>query len=69
MLRLFLETDWLLRACADSREEAGVAYRRFVAEGVGAPSPWLELKGRIYLGSEQFLERMRALIDPEAPAS
>ena len=35
----FLETDWLLRAFADSREEAVAGYRRFVAE---ASVGWVE---------------------------
>lgn len=63
----FLETDWVLRAFADHRTEAVVAYRRFVADGVGAPSPWRELKSQIYLDSEAFVERMQALIDPNRP--
>jgi REP element-mobilizing transposase RayT len=61
----FLATDWLLRAFADTREDAVARYRRFVADGSGATSPWQELKGQIYLGSEQFVERMQALIDSE----
>jgi putative transposase len=63
----WLETDRLLRAFADSREEAVTAYCRFVAEGIGAPSPWCELKSQIYLGSETFVERMQASIDPGRP--
>ena len=34
-------------------------YRRFVAEGVGAPSPWRHLRGQIWLGDEDFLARMQ----------
>ena len=41
------------------------AYRRFVAAGIGAASPWQGLKNQIYLGSEQFLERMQGWIDPK----
>ncbi|UHD17821.1 transposase [Thiocapsa bogorovii] len=63
----FLETDWLLRAFAERRVEAVAGYRRFVAEGIGAAGPWSGLKGQIYLGSEQFVERMQALIDPKRP--
>jgi REP element-mobilizing transposase RayT len=63
----FLETDWLLRAFADDRAAAVAAYRRFVADGIGAPSLWRELKGQIYLGSEAFVERTQALIDPAQP--
>jgi REP element-mobilizing transposase RayT len=34
------------------------AYRRFVEEGIGQQSPWLELRGQIYLGGEEFLKRV-----------
>jgi len=42
--------------------------RRFVAEGIGTAGQWPALKGQIYLGSEQFVERMQVLIDPQRPA-
>lgn len=35
------------------------AYQRFVEEGIGKNSPWVELRGQIYLGGEDFLERMQ----------
>ncbi|MDH5537376.1 MAG: hypothetical protein OEZ08_17630, partial [Betaproteobacteria bacterium] len=34
------------------------AYQRFVAEGIGHDSPWMQLRGQIYLGGEDFLKRM-----------
>ncbi len=51
----FLPTDWILSQFADEREKAQRLYRRFVAEGLGR-SPWDDLKGQIYLGSEKFIE-------------
>lgn len=63
----FLETDWVLRTFAEGRAEAVAGYRRFVAEGIGAAGPWSGLRGQIYLGSEPFVERMQALIDPKRP--
>jgi REP element-mobilizing transposase RayT/transposase-like protein len=63
----YLQTDWLLRAFAGGREDAIAGYRRFVADGITAPSPWLGLKSQIYLGSEQFVERVQALIDRKRP--
>jgi putative transposase len=63
----FLDTDAVLRMFSDDREAAVAAYRQFVAEGVGAASPWLSLHAQIYLGSEQFVERMQVLIDPKRP--
>ena len=35
-------------------------YRNFVIEGTGKGSVWEDLKGQIYLGDENFLERMQA---------
>jgi REP-associated tyrosine transposase len=65
---LFLTTDWLLRAFADSRSEAVARYRSFVAEGIGAPCPWSALKNQIYLGSGAFVAKLQQrLIDPERP--
>ncbi len=63
----FLATDWLLRAFSDRRQQAVAEYRRFVAEGVNAASPWLEVKNQIYLGSEQFVERMHVKTDCSRP--
>lgn len=51
----FLTTDWILNQFANTREEAQRFYRRFVSEGMGS-SPWGELKGQIYLGSDKFIE-------------
>jgi hypothetical protein len=63
----FLETDAVLRAFAEERSAAVAGYRRFVAEGIGAASPWQALKNQIYLGSDRFVERMQARIDPTRP--
>jgi REP element-mobilizing transposase RayT len=63
----WLETDAVLRTFAEDRITAVAGYRRFVTEGIGAASPWQALKGQIYLGSEPFVERMQARIDPGRP--
>lgn len=55
----------MLRAFAEERTTAVAGYRRFVAEGIGAASPWHALTGQIYLGSEEFVERLQGLIDPK----
>lgn len=53
----FLTTDWVLGQFGEKRREAQRRYRRFVSEGKGA-SPWEELKGQIYLGSDAFIEQL-----------
>lgn len=39
------------------------AYQRFVAEGVGEPSPWSQVTGQVFLGSPDFLARMERRLD------
>jgi len=50
----FLTTAWILSQFADEKGKAQRLYRRFVAKRVGR-SPWEDLKGQIYLGSERFI--------------
>jgi REP element-mobilizing transposase RayT len=63
----FLTTDWLLSAFGKERVAAREAFACFVADGHGRPSPWAQLKSQIYLGSEEFVERMQRRIDAEQP--
>ncbi len=59
----WLETDWILAAFAERKQEAQSAYRRFVADGKSQPSPWEELKNQIYLGSGAFVDAMQCKMD------
>ncbi|MCE5204037.1 MAG: transposase [Actinomycetia bacterium] len=52
----FLSTDWILEQLGPSRSKAEKAYRKFVSEGRGV-SVWEDLRGQIYLGSDQFIEQ------------
>ena len=54
----FLAVDWLLEQFAADRATAQEAYRRFVREGLRAPSPWEALRGQILLGGDRFVERL-----------
>ncbi len=58
----WLRVDWLLAAFAKRRSTAMQAYAQFVAEGKGQSSPWLELKGQIFLGSDQYVAKMQKKI-------
>jgi len=55
---------WLAVKAVQSLFSGRAAYRRFVAEGMGQASPWLQLRGQIYLGDEDFLKS----IEPRLPA-
>lgn len=35
------------------------AYERYIAQGIGQASPWVQLRGQIYLGEKNFLKRMQ----------
>jgi len=53
----FLTVDWLLGQFGRRVRPAQAGYRQFVAEGRDAPSPWAQLTGQIYLGSEAFVTK------------
>ena len=56
----WLAVDGLLVQFAKRRSLAQQRYAQFVAEGVKAASPWSNLKGQVFLGDEQFVQRMQA---------
>ena len=57
-LQRFLTRDWLLSTFGPRRSEAQARYARFVADGIGQPSPWDALKAQVFLGSDRFVEKM-----------
>ena len=59
----WLAADELLAQFAKRRSVAQQRYAQFVAEGMQAESPWSNLKGQVFLGDEQFVERMQAHIE------
>ena len=63
-----VSTDSLLAQFGRDRRKAQPGYRQFVAQGRGL-SPWEELKGQIYLGSESFVASLPKKDDklPEIP--
>jgi hypothetical protein len=61
----FLTTDWLLGGFGDDKRSAQLAYRKFVSDGKGQPSPWEQLKNQIYLGSDRFVEDMQCKMKTE----
>src|SRR3990172_1833118 len=56
----WLAVDSLLAQFAKRRSLARERYAQFVAEGIKAASPWANLKGQVYLGDEQFVQRVQA---------
>ena len=64
-----LYVDGLLSAFGQRRKMAIERYKKFVSEGKRQPSPWRFLKGQVFLGNDQFIEEMQALIDEDKEMS
>lgn len=54
----WLSRDWLLSAFGSTEAAAVAQYRRFVAEGIGQPGPWEQLKQQVFLGSDAFVSEL-----------
>ena len=62
----WLHVDWTLRQFGSDRLTAQDEYRRFVADARGASyNPWDSLVGQIYLGGEDFRERMQEYVEEQ----
>ncbi len=55
----WLETDWILGCFGRQRRRAVARYAEFVEEGMGSPSPWSHLRHQVFLGSEDFVLKVR----------
>lgn len=51
----FLTTDWILSQFGDEKTETQERYRQFVYRGRSS-RVWRELKGQIFLGSDEFIQ-------------
>ena len=59
MAPAWLITDDVLAEFGKRRAGATRKYQEFIADGMGRESIWKDLKGQIYLGDDDFVERMR----------
>jgi len=69
-----LDVEWILAVFGKRKKVAIERYKKFISEGRGQRSPWEALQNQVYLGREQFVEKMQSLIDgdkelSEVPAS
>jgi REP element-mobilizing transposase RayT len=59
----WLEVEWTLRQFGEDRATAQQRYRNFVADARGASyNPWESLVGQIYLGGEDFCDRVHSMV-------
>lgn len=61
----YLTTDCILGLFGMKRAIAQQSYRQFVAEGKGQTSVWSCLRNQVYLGSDEFVQKMQLKIDAE----
>ncbi len=61
----WLETDVVLKQFGATRRKAVAAYVDFVRAGVRLPSVWEDLRGQVFLGSDEFVEQMTAALDAD----
>jgi len=58
----FLTIDWILSQFGKNRKRAQKAYKEFVMSGIEREAPWKDLKGRIILGKEGFLGKIKGFL-------
>ena len=56
---------WLSAKAVRALFATRAEYKRFVHEGLGQESPWVQLRGQIYLGREEFLEHLQRRLPTE----
>jgi len=65
----WLTVDWVLGQFARTRQRAHAEYQHFVAEGQSRRvTPWLQVHGQIYLGSEEFLQQQQQRVGQDLRA-
>ena len=57
----FLSLEWLLKQCGDTKKRARKRYREFVLKGIGLPSPLLDVRSQIMLGSPEYVATIKSL--------
>jgi len=60
-----LKVYWLLSQFGSDKERARVHYQNFVRAGIGLPPVWDKLHNQIFLGSQDFVDKMQSLIKVE----
>lgn len=58
----FLNVSWLLSQFGKDLSEAQKQYRKFVLTGIYADSPWHNLKASIFLGPQEFIQKLTPAI-------
>lgn len=58
----WLDTDWLLTQFGSQRSNARNAFKKFVFQGLGLPSPLLATRHQLLLGDDDFVKQQQTTI-------
>lgn len=58
----FLTVNWVLFQFGSDMPSAAIQYEKFVREGVEKDSLWEEVRGQMFLGTDAFVKKFKALI-------
>jgi len=64
---LCLFSGWILYQFGPDKKNAMISYQEFVLPGIHTESPFKQVKGQIFLGSEYFLARMVQFMEQKGP--
>ena len=59
----FLSIDWILSQFHQNRKKAQRSYREFVISGIEKEAPWKDVRGRIILGKDAFVTKIKGLLE------
>ena len=59
----WLHVEWLLSQFGSQRTRQVARYIEFVQQGIRGPRVWENLRGQIFLGTDQFVEVMQARLE------
>jgi len=57
-----LTTDWILSQFGKEQKKASRGYQAFVLSGIKAASPLKAIKGQLFLGQDNFIDKIKHLI-------
>jgi len=65
----WLNTQWIIAHFSRRKTTAIDRYRQFVSEGKKQPSIWEQLRNQIYMGNEDYIEKIQRKLGKEADLS
>ncbi|MDD5006950.1 MAG: transposase [Syntrophorhabdaceae bacterium] len=58
----YLTTDWVLGQFSDQKRRAHRLFKDFVMKGIHDTTLWKNVKGQIFLGEKEFIERCKRIL-------